>query len=57
MSPIEPSISATAAIEAECEAIDKKLEAENARWDKERARLQAALERTRGWGAVRKNKC
>lgn len=37
-----------AAIEAEREAIDKKLEAENARWDKERARLQAAVKRARG---------
>lgn len=37
----------TAAIKAEREAIDKKLEAENARWDKERAWLQAALKRAR----------
>jgi hypothetical protein len=37
----------TAAIEAERQAIDNKLEAENARWDKERARLQAALKRAR----------
>lgn len=37
-----------AAIEAEREAIDKKLEAESARWDKERARLQAAVKRARG---------
>lgn len=35
-------------IEAEREAIDKKLEAENARWDKERARLQVAVKRARG---------
>jgi hypothetical protein len=38
----------TAAIEAERETIDKKLEAENARWDKDRARLQVALKRARG---------
>ena len=36
-----------AVIEAEREAIDKKAETENARWDKERARLQAALQRAR----------
>jgi hypothetical protein len=34
-----------AAIEAEREAIDKKGSTEDARWDKERARLQAALKR------------
>jgi len=37
-----------AAIEAEREAIDNKARTEGARWDKERARLQAALKRAGG---------
>jgi hypothetical protein len=35
-------------IEAEREAVEKKAQAEHARWDKERTRLQAALKRARG---------
>jgi hypothetical protein len=36
-----------AAIQAELEAIEKRSQAENARWDKEKARLEAALRRAR----------
>lgn len=36
------------AIEAECEVLEKKSQAEDARWDKEKARLEAALRRARG---------
>jgi hypothetical protein len=37
-----------AAIQAEMNAIEKKARAENANWDKERARLDVALRRARG---------
>ena len=37
-----------AAIEAEVEALEKRSQAEKARWDKERERLEAALRRARG---------
>ncbi|SFM50873.1 hypothetical protein SAMN05216573_102184 [Bradyrhizobium sp. Rc3b] len=37
-----------AAIQAELEAIEKRSQAEEARWDKEKARLEAALRRARG---------
>jgi hypothetical protein len=35
------------AIEAEREAVEKKSQAEDARWDKKRVRLHAALRRAR----------
>jgi hypothetical protein len=38
----------TAAIQAEAEALEKRSQAENDRWEKERERLQAALRRARG---------
>jgi hypothetical protein len=38
----------TAAIQAEMEAIEKKAQAEDANWDKEKERLEAALRRARG---------
>jgi hypothetical protein len=34
-----------AAIQVEAEAVQKKSQAEDARWDKEKARLEAALRR------------
>ncbi|MGY4505850.1 type IV secretory pathway VirB10-like protein [Bradyrhizobium sp. GM24.11] len=37
-----------AAIQAEVEALEKKSQTEEARWDKEKARLEAALRRARG---------
>ncbi len=37
-----------AAIEAEVEALEKRSQAEKARWDKEKERLEAALRRARG---------
>ena len=37
-----------AAIQAEVEALEKRSQAEKARWDKEKERLQAALRRARG---------
>jgi hypothetical protein len=37
-----------AAIQAEVEALEKKLQTEEARWDKEKERLEAALRRARG---------
>lgn len=37
----------SAAIQAEVEALEKRSRAEEARWDKEKARLEAALRRTR----------
>ena len=37
-----------AAIQAEVEALEKRSLAEEARWDKEKARLEAALRRARG---------
>ena len=37
-----------AAIQAEAEALEKRSQAEDARWGKERERLQAALQRARG---------
>ncbi|MET3909968.1 flagellar biosynthesis GTPase FlhF [Bradyrhizobium sp. S3.3.6] len=37
-----------AAIQAEAEALEKKSQTERARWDKEKARLEAALRRARG---------
>jgi hypothetical protein len=40
-------IERASAIEAEREAVDKKSRADDARWDKERVRLQAALRRVR----------
>jgi hypothetical protein len=36
------------AIQAEIEALEKKSQTEEARWDKEKARLKAALQRARG---------
>jgi hypothetical protein len=36
-----------AAIQAEMEAIEKKAQAEDANWDKQRGRLEAALRRAR----------
>ena len=36
------------AIQAEADAIEKRLQAENARWKKEKERLDAALQRARG---------
>jgi hypothetical protein len=38
----------TAAIQAQVEALEKKSQAEDTRWDKERGRLEAALRRERG---------
>ncbi len=38
----------SAAIQAEVEALEKRLQAEEVRWDKEKERLQAALRRARG---------
>ncbi|WP_050385507.1 hypothetical protein [Bradyrhizobium pachyrhizi] len=38
----------SAAIQAEVEALDKRSRAEEARWDKEKARLETALRRARG---------
>jgi hypothetical protein len=38
----------SAAIQAEVEALEKRLKAEKARWDKEKERLEAALRRARG---------
>lgn len=38
----------TAAIQAEIEALEKRLQTEGARWDKEKERLEAALRRARG---------
>ena len=37
-----------AAIQAEVEALEKRSQAEDARWDKEKERLEAALRRARG---------
>jgi hypothetical protein len=37
-----------AAIQAEVEALEKRSQAEKARWDKEKERLEAALQRARG---------
>ena len=37
-----------AVIEAEVEALEKRLQAEKARWDKEKERLEAVLQRARG---------
>jgi len=37
-----------AAIQAEVEALEKKSQAEESRWDKEKERLEAALRRARG---------
>ena len=37
-----------AAIQAEVEALEKRSQTEEARWDKEKARLKAALQRVRG---------
>ena len=37
-----------AAIQAEVEALEKRSQAEDARWDKEKERLDAALRRARG---------
>jgi multidrug resistance efflux pump len=37
-----------AAIQVEVDALEKKSQAEDARWDKEKARLEAALRSTRG---------
>ncbi|MGY3591428.1 Skp family chaperone for outer membrane proteins [Bradyrhizobium sp. USDA 4341] len=37
-----------AAIQAEVEALEKRSQAENARWDKEKERLEATLRRARG---------
>jgi hypothetical protein len=37
-----------AAIQAEIEALEKRSHAEDARWDKEKERLEAALGRARG---------
>jgi len=37
-----------AAIQAEVEVLEKRLQAEKARWDKEKERLEAALRRARG---------
>jgi hypothetical protein len=37
-----------AAIQAEVEAIEKRSQAEKARWDKEKERFEAALRRARG---------
>ena len=37
-----------AVIQAEVEALEKRLQAEKARWDKEKERLEAALRRARG---------
>ena len=37
-----------AAIQAEVEALEKRLQTEEARWDKEKERLEAALRRARG---------
>src|SRR5947199_247149 len=37
-----------AAIQAEVEALEKRSRAEEARWDKEKERLEAALRRARG---------
>jgi hypothetical protein len=38
----------SAAIQAEVEALEKRSQTEEARWDKEKERLQAALRRARG---------
>jgi len=38
----------SAAIQAEIEVLEKKSQTEEARWDKEKARLKAALQRVRG---------
>ena len=37
-----------AAIQAEMEALEKRSQAEKARWDKDKERLEAALRRARG---------
>jgi hypothetical protein len=37
-----------AVIQAEVEALEKRLQAEEARWDKDKERLEAALRRARG---------
>jgi hypothetical protein len=37
-----------AAIQAEVAALEKRSRTENVRWDKERERLEAALQRARG---------
>jgi hypothetical protein len=37
-----------AAIQRELEALEKKSQAEDGRWNKEKARLEAALRRARG---------
>jgi hypothetical protein len=37
-----------AAIQAEVEALEKRSQAEKARWDKEKERFEAALRRARG---------
>jgi hypothetical protein len=37
-----------ATIQAEMEALEKKSQTEDARWDKEREQLEAALRRARG---------
>jgi hypothetical protein len=37
-----------AALQAEAEALEKRSQAENDRWEKEKERLQAALRRARG---------
>ncbi|MEH2562248.1 cell envelope biogenesis protein TolA [Bradyrhizobium sp. AZCC 2289] len=41
-----------AAIKAEVEALEKRSRTEEARWDKEKERLEAALRRVRGWSTV-----
>jgi hypothetical protein len=38
----------TAAIQAEVDALEKRSQAERTRWDKEKSRLEAALQRARG---------
>ena len=37
-------------IQAQFEALEGRSQAEEARWDKEKARLEAALRRARGYG-------
>ena len=46
--PKRDHVKKAAAIQAEVETLEKRLRTEDARWEKEKERLEAALRRARG---------